>query len=117
MNTMTTGAVNRLQLLKRRSSRIGLKARVALSGQDRQKCTFTMSAMATGLNRYGAAVQVNRELLVGSTIVLRNSRHTQASARVVKQVNAVQGVFTYGVEFKEEDTVKDFWGITFPSPS
>lgn len=114
---MTTGAVNRLQLLKRRSSRIALNARVALSGQDRQKCTFTMSAIATSLNRHGAAVQVNRELLVGSTVVLRNSRHTQASARVVKQVNAVQGVFTYGVEFKEDDTVKDFWGITFPSPS
>ncbi len=114
---MTTGAVNRLQLLKRRSSRIALNARVALSGQDRQKCTFTMSAIATGLNRHGAAVQVTRELLVGSTVVLRNRRHTQAFARVVKQVNGVQGVFTYGMEFKEDDAVKDFWGITFPSSS
>ena len=88
-----------------------------MSGQDRQKCAFTMSAIADGLNKHGAAVQVNRELLVGSTVVLQNSRHTQAFARVVKQVNAVQGIFTYGVEFQEDDTVKDFWGITFPSPS
>ena len=112
-----TGAVNRLQLLKRRSSRMALNARVGLSGQDREKCTFTLSAVASGLNRHGAAVKVNRELLVGSTVVLRNTRRTQASARVVKQVSAVQGMFTYGVEFAEGDAVKDFWGITFPSQS
>ncbi len=96
---------------------MALNARIGLSGQDRQKCALTMSAIATGLNRHGAAVQVNRELLVGSTVVLRNSHHTQASARVVAQVSAVQGIFTYGVEFQEDVTVKDFWGITFPSPS
>jgi len=109
-----TGAVNRLQLLKRRTSRMALNARIALSGQDREKCTYTLSAVASGLNRHGAAVQVNRELIVGSTVVLRNNRHTQASARVVKQVNAVQGTFTYGVEFQEGDADKNFWGITFP---
>jgi PilZ domain len=112
-----SGAVNRLQLLKRRSSRMALNARVGLSGQDREKCTFTLSAVACGLNRHGAAVKVNKELLVGSTVVLRNSRRTQASARVVARVNAVEGAFTYGVEFLDHDSVKDFWGITFPSQS
>jgi len=57
----------------------------------------------------------NRELLVGATVLVKNSRGTQASARVVAQVGAVQGIFTYGVEFLEDETVKDFWGITFPS--
>ena len=67
------------------------------------------------LNKHGAAIQLNRELLVGSAVVVRNGRGTQASARVIAQVSAAQGVYTYGVEFLEGDAVKDFWGITFPS--
>ncbi len=74
-----------------------------------------MPAKATDLNRQGAAIQINRELLVGSTVVVQNSRRTQASSRVVAQVTAVQGVYTYEVEFLQDDAVKDFWGITFPS--
>ena len=93
-----------------------LNARIALSGQDRKKCAFTMLARATNLNKHGAAIQLDRELLVGSTIVVRNGRGTEASARVVLQVSAVQGVYTYGVEFLQDD-VQDFWGITFPSPA
>jgi hypothetical protein len=109
-------AANRIQQLKRRSSRIALNAKVGVSGEDRQKC-FTLSARATGLNRHGAAVQLNRELPIGSTVVIQNSRRGQASARVVTQVSAAEGVFTYGVEFQEGELVKNFWGITFPSPS
>ena len=97
---------------------MALNARITLSGHDRAKCAFTMPARATMLNRHGTAVQLNRELLVGSTIVLQNNRHTQASARVVTQVSAFQGVYTYGVEFLEADAVKkNFWGINFPSPT
>lgn len=116
---MRTESVNRMQVLKRRSARMALKARVTLSGHDRTKCAFTMPARATKLNRHGAAIQLNRELLVGSTIVLQNTRHTQASARVVIQLSAHhQGVYTYGVEFLEADAVeKNFWGINFPSPA
>jgi hypothetical protein len=112
-----TPAVNRIQQLRRRSSRMPLKAKIGVSGQDRQKCSFTMPANATSLNKHGAAVQLNRELLLGSTVVIQNSRRIQASARVVTQVSAIGGVFTYGVEFQEGDSVKDFWGITFPEPT
>ena len=113
---MTTVAVNRIQIAKRRSSRIALNARIGLSGQDREKRTFTMPARATNLNKHGAAIQLNRELLVGSAVVVQNGRGTQASARVVAQVSAAaQGVYTYGVEFLEDGGVKDFWGISFPS--
>jgi len=76
-----------------------------------------MPARATGLNRHGAAVQLNRELQVGSTVVIQNSRRSQASARIVAQVSAVGGIFTYGVEFAEDDAAKNFWGITFPAQS
>jgi hypothetical protein len=34
-------APNRLQLLKRRSARMALNSRVGISGEDRQKCSFT----------------------------------------------------------------------------
>ena len=111
---MNTLAVNRIQISKRRSQRIALNAPVGLAGQDRQKCAFTLTAKATNLNLHGAAVQLSHELEVGSIVIVRNRRGTQAPARVVAQVSALQGVFTYGVEFQNKPA-KDFWGITFPS--
>jgi hypothetical protein len=110
-------SINRVQVLKRRSRRIALNAPVSLSGEDRQKCTFTMPARATNLNGYGAAIQLNRELLVGSAIRVRNARGGEASARVVNQVSAVQGIRTYGIEFLGDGEVRNFWGISFPPPS
>jgi len=95
---------------------MALNAPIGLSGEDRQKCSFTMPAKATNLNKHGAAIQLNRELLVGSIVVVRNKSGTQVSARVVAQLAALQGVPTYAIEFAEQDDkVKAFWGITFPS--
>ena len=95
---------------------MALNAPVGLSGEDRQKCAFTMPAKATNLNKHGAAIQLNRELMVGSTVVVRNKSGTQVSARVVAQLATLQGVPTYAIEFAEpDDKVKTFWGITFPS--
>jgi hypothetical protein len=75
-----------------------------------------VGAKATNLNRHGAAIRLKCELLVGSTVVVRNNRGAQAFARVVAQVAGMKGVRTYGIEFLEEnDKVKNFWGITFPS--
>ena len=82
---------------------MALSAPIGLSGEDRQKCAFTMPAKATNLNQHGAAIQLNRELLVGSTVVVRNQRGTQVSARVVTQLAALQGVPTYAIEFVEQD--------------
>jgi hypothetical protein len=113
---MATASVPRSQVAKRRSSRVALNAPIGLSGEDRQKCSFTMPAKATKLNKHGAAVQLNRELLVGSTVMVRNKSGTQVSARVVSQLAALEGVPTYAIEFAEQDDdVKTFWGITFPS--
>ena len=75
-----------------------------------------MPARATNLNRHGAAVQLHRELLVGSIVAVKNNRGTQISARVVSQLVARDGVPTFAIEFVEEDDkAKDFWGIIFPS--
>jgi hypothetical protein len=75
-----------------------------------------MPAKATNLNKHGAAVQLHRELLVGSILAVKNKCGTQVSARVVSQLLARDGVPTYAIEFVEQDEkAKDFWGITFPA--
>lgn len=75
-----------------------------------------MQAKATNLNRHGAAVQLNRELQVGSVVQVKNQRGTQVTARVVAQLAALQGVTTYGIEFVDQDEkVTGFWGISFPN--
>jgi len=109
----------RPQQCKRRSSRMALQAPISLSGQDRQRCAFNlMPARATNLNRHGAAVTLRRELLVGSTVALKNQRGTMVTARVVAQLATFQGVPTYAVEFLEQDEkARNFWGISFPSPN
>lgn len=113
---MPTIATNRAQIAKRRSTRIALNTAVGLSGLDTQKCPFTMPAKATNLNRYGAAIHLPRQLLVGSTVMVRNARGTQVSARVVAELAGSQGLSTYGIEFVEwDDTANSFWGITFPA--
>src|SRR5262249_7415547 len=106
----------RSQIAKRRSNRMQLKASVALSGEDRLKVSFNMPAKATNLNRHGAAVQLSRDLIVGSVVVVQNKRRAQVSARVVALLSATQGASTYGIEFIElDDKALNFWGISFPS--
>ena len=114
--TLTAANLSRSQAGRRRSNRMSLNATVGLTGEDRQKCSFTMPARATNLNKHGAAVQLSRELRMGSVVVLKNRSGAQVSARVVAQLTAAQGVSTYGVEFIERDeSTQNFWGITFPS--
>lgn len=97
---------------------MALNAAVGLSGEDRQKAAFTLTVKATNLNRHGAAVQINRELPVGSVLKVKNQRGTQISARVVAHLSSLQGVSTYGIEFVEQDeAARNFWGISFPSGS
>ena len=101
---------------KRRSNRMALHAAVGVSGEDRQKAAFTITAKATNLNRHGAAVQLNRELMVGAVVTVKNQRGEQVSARIVAQLMALQGVSTYAIEFvDQDDSAKNFWGISFPS--
>lgn len=94
---------------------MALHASVGLSGEDRLKVTFTMPAKATNLNRHGAAVQLSRDLPVGTVVKIKNQRGAEVTARVVTVIAAVQGLSTYGVEFVEQDEkALQFWGISFP---
>jgi hypothetical protein len=110
-----TTASSRSAISKRRSNRMALSASVGLSGEDRQKATFTITARATNLNRHGAAVALDRQLQVGTVLTVKNQRGDEVPARVVAQLAALQGVLTYGIEFVEQDeAAKNFWGISFP---
>jgi hypothetical protein len=103
---------------KRRSVRMTLNAVVGVSGHDHQKCPFTLPAQVSHLNRHGGALQVNRELTVGSTVVVRNKNNVQVSARIIKEISAIEGrTRIYGIEFTEQDDqkTKNFWGIAFPT--
>jgi hypothetical protein len=94
---------------------MSLHASVGLTGEDRHKAAFTINAKATNLNRHGAAVQLPRELPVGSSVMLKNKQGIQVPARVVSQISAVEGLRTYGIEFVEQDEkALQFWGISFP---
>ena len=100
---------------QRRSKRIGLSASVGLSGEDRLKCRFTMPARATNLNKHGAAVQMTRDLPVGSVVQLRNKNGAEISARIVALLKESQGISTYAIEFVEQHGgATTFWGIFFP---
>ena len=95
---------------------MALNASVGLSGEDRLKCSFTMPARATNLNKHGAAVQLTRDLAVGSVVQVRNKNRSEVSARIVALLKASQGVSTYAIEFVEQDSgATNFWGIFFPS--
>ena len=75
-----------------------------------------MPARATNLNKHGAAVQLHRELQIGSIVAVKNNRVIQVSARVVSQLGTRDGVPTYAIEFVEPDEkANDFWGIAFPT--
>jgi hypothetical protein len=106
----------RNQTARRRSNRMFLHASVAISGEDRLKCSFSMPAKAINLNKYGAALQIARDLVVGSVVLVKNKRGVQVSARIVSQLTATQGTSTYGMEFVEQqEKAGNFWGISFPS--
>jgi hypothetical protein len=101
---------------QRRSKRMTLQMSVAVSGEDCLKCSFTTPGRATNLNKHGAAVQLARDLPVGSVVQLRSKNNTETSARVVALLKASQGVSTYAIEFiKQDEGAKNFWGISFPS--
>lgn len=94
---------------------MALNASIGLSGEDRLRVTFTMPAKATNLNRHGAAVQLSRDLPVGTIVTMKNQRGAEVSARIVSVIAAVQGLSTYGIEFVEHDEkAQQFWGISFP---
>ena len=103
-----------LELGRRRTKRMALSVSLDVSGEDLNGAPFKLTTRATNLNRHGGMLRLNRDLSVGSTLLLKHRGHG-ASARVVRLANSVQGERDYGVELTEAEESKDFWGIHFPS--
>jgi hypothetical protein len=106
---------SRIQVPKQRFTPMLLKTSVEVAGDDRLKCPFAMRATATSLNPNGAVIQLARDLIVGSVVLIQNRRGTRLSARIVSCLSSTNGIFNYDVEFVEEDEeANSFWGISFP---
>ena len=71
---------------RRRSKRIALTVPVEISGKDAEQCSFTLTTTASNLNRNGAMLQLNRDLVADSVLVIQNARRARASARVVARL-------------------------------
>jgi hypothetical protein len=97
---------------QRRSPRVPLLMPINVAGQDLQKCAFSEAATATNLNLHGAAIHLNRQLIIGSVITVTNGIGIEAPARIVVQVGVVEGAFIYGVEFIQ-GRQPNFLGVSF----
>jgi hypothetical protein len=111
--TPVSTSVATFDLGRRRTKRMALSVSLEVSGEDLKGASFKLTAIATNLNRDGGMLRLNRDLSIGSTLLLKH-RGLRGSARVVTQTNAAQGQCAYGVEFIESEGSKDFWGIHFP---
>jgi len=97
---------------KRRTCRLGMMAKIGVTGIDKLGQKFNVSGKATCLNHHGAALAVPCHVDVGSVITIRNSQKAEAPARIVTYLSGHAGTHSYGVEFL--DDAAGFWGITFP---
>jgi PilZ domain len=83
----------------RRSPRIAVLIPINVAGQDHQKRAFSESATAINVNLHGAAIRLNRQLIIGSAITVTNQIGIKAAARIVAQVGVAEDAFIYGIEF------------------
>lgn len=97
---------------QRRSPRIALPIRINVTGHDLEKRAFSEAATATNLNLHGAAIHLNRQLIVGSVITISNRCGIESPARIVSQVGVVKGEFIYGIEFVQ-GRQPNFLGVSF----
>ena len=81
-------------------------------GQDLQKCAFSEAATATNLNLHGAAIHLNRQLIVGSVVNVKSRDGFESAARIIAQVGVVEGAFIYGIEFVH-GRKPNFLGVSF----
>lgn len=97
---------------QRRSPRIAILTPINVIGHDHEKCAFSEAATATNLNLHGAAIHLNRQLIVGSVITISNRCGIESPARIVTRVGVVKGAFIYGIEFVQ-GRQPNFLGVSF----
>jgi hypothetical protein len=97
---------------QRRSPRIAVLIPINVAGRDVRECAFSEAAMATNLNLHGAAIRLNRQLTIGSVIIVANRIGIEAPARIIAQVGVAEGAFIYGIEFVQ-GRQPNFLGVCF----
>jgi len=99
---------------KRRSQRLRLTMRVAVSPADPNADPLGFHATATNLNRNGAMLAADRKIAVSSLIRVTNSQGASMVARVVSDLGQKKAGRQYGIEFVDQTAGSHFWGVYFP---
>jgi hypothetical protein len=98
---------------KRRSQRVKIPMQIRMAPADPAADPNPFRATATNLNRHGALVCSEREVKVGSHVLVTNPKHENALARVVSEAQRRNSLRQYGIEFMDNSTGATFWGLTF----
>jgi hypothetical protein len=104
------------QPVVRRSGRIPKEIPILLIGSDLGGKIFSEPTKTVLLSLHGAGIISKHKLSPEQEMVLRwPERNKEAEIRVVGQIGADSGYYTYGVAFF--DTVVNFWEMEFSPPS
>jgi len=101
---------------RRRSDRVSLTLLLEASGMDAKGQEFKQPARTLLINRGGAVIILDRDLVPEQRIQIRrqapNESHRQSLMRVVSQFGRQRDGYLYGVEIL--DSQMDLWGVEFP---
>jgi len=99
---------------KRRSSRIPKEVAIILIGSDMEGRVFSEETKTVVLSRYGAGIVSEQKLSAEQELFIRRvDNNKEVEVRVVGQLAAEAGIYTYGVAFL--DPTIEFWDMDFPS--
>jgi len=100
----------------RRSDRVSLTLLLEASGVDSQGREFKGPARTLLINRTGAVIVLERELVPEQLIRLQrrapSEAHRQSDVRVVGQFGHQKDGYLYGIELPDPSV--DLWGVEFP---
>lgn len=98
----------------RRSGRIPKEIAILLTGCDANGKQFIEETKTVVLSCYGAGIVSKHKLVIEQELILVHTQtNKEADIRVVGQLGASNGTYTYGVAFLHPEV--NFWGVEFPS--
>jgi PilZ domain len=97
----------------RRSGRISKSVPIRLIGSDAQGRLFSENTHTVMLSLHGAGIVSRHKLIAEQELILRSLESNQETdIRIVGEIGAEDGNYTYGVAFLDVDL--DFWQVDFP---
>ena len=102
------------QFRSRRSCRVALSVPIRVFGIDYRGIDFTEDTVTMVVNRHGAKVRMNHQLLPDQEVrVLSHATHQDAVFRVVSKLHASDREYSYwGIE--NLDPRQNLWGLLLP---